>query len=170
VRVPHAVWRAVLHHWQTSGIYSFSSGQPLAINFSTTTPVDITGSPTDGARVVLTGNPNLSHSERTFVRNLRTEVVQLPGRGTIGNAERFPIRGPRNQNWDLTVFKSFPLRESLRVQFRWELYNALNQTQFTTIDTAARFDPQGRQVNARFGEFTAARPPRVMQFALRFLF
>jgi hypothetical protein len=70
----------------------------------------------------------------------------------------------------LTVFKSFPLRESLRVQFRWELYNALNQTQFTTIDTAARFDPQGRQVNGRFGEFTAARPPRVMQFALRFLF
>ncbi|MBL8219659.1 MAG: hypothetical protein JNL62_10535, partial [Bryobacterales bacterium] len=167
---PHALLRAVLHHWQTSGIYSFSSGQPLAIGFSNTVATDITGSPTDGARVFLTGNPNLPQSERTFSRNLRTEVVQAPARGTIGNSERFPIRGPRNQNWDLTVFKNFPIREALRVQFRWELYNAWNQTQLSAFDTAARFDPQGRQVNARFGEFTAARPPRIMQFALRFLF
>lgn len=166
----HALLRAALHHWQTSGIYSFSSGQPLGIGFSNTVATDITGSPTDGARVVLTGNPNLPQSERSFSRNLRTEVVQAPARGAIGNSERFPIRGPRNQNWDLTVFKNFPIREALRVQFRWELYNAWNQTQFSAFDTAARFDPQGRQVNARFGEFTAARPPRIMQFALRFLF
>ena len=29
---------------------------------------------------------------------------------------------------------------------------------------------QGRQVNARFGEFTGASNPRQMQFALRFYF
>ncbi|MBS1827550.1 MAG: TonB-dependent receptor [Acidobacteria bacterium] len=170
IRAPHFLLRAVLHNWQSSGIYSFSTGQPLAITFSNTVATDITGSPTDGARVFLTGNPNLPESERSFSRNLRTEVVQAPARATIGNSERFPIRGPRNQNWDMTVFKNFPIREAIRVQFRWELYNAWNQTQFSTFDAAARFDPQGRQVNARFGEFTAARAPRVMQFALRFMF
>jgi hypothetical protein len=38
------------------------------------------------------------------------------------------------------------------------------------LDAAARWDAQGNQVNARFGEFTAARSPRQMQFAARFFF
>jgi len=170
LRVSTALVRAILHHWQLSGIYGFTSGTPTPISFSTTTAVDITGSPTDGARVVLTGDPNLPESQRTFSRNLRTEVVQLPAVGTIGQSTRFPIRGPRNQNWDLTIFKNFPIRETLRFQLRWEMYNAFNSTQFSSIDTAARFDPRAAgfpQVNGRFGEFTAAGTARVMQIALR---
>ncbi|MBM3736385.1 MAG: hypothetical protein FJW39_11420 [Acidobacteria bacterium] len=167
---PHTLMRAVLHHWQLSGIYSLTSGQPLAIGLSTTAALDITGSPTDGARVVLTGDPELPRGERTFSRNFRGEVVRLPSVGSIGNSPRFPIRGPWGDNWDLTLFKNFPLRESMRLQFRWELYNALNHTQFTAIDTGARFDLQGNQVNARLGEFTAARNARIIQFALRFYF
>jgi hypothetical protein len=50
------------------------------------------------------------------------------------------------------------------------MYNAFNHTQFSALDTAARFDAQGRQVNTQFGQFTAARSPRIMQFALRFNF
>jgi hypothetical protein len=173
VRVPWAIARTILHNWQLSGIYSFTTGEPMAIGLSTTVPLDITGSPTDGARVVLVSDPNLPESERTFSRNLRTEAVALPAVGTIGTSPRFPIRGPGNTNWDMTIFKNFPIREAMRLQFRWELYNAFNHTQFTAIDTAARFDPRAAgnpQVNARFGEFTAARNPRIMQFALRFYF
>lgn len=162
--------RHALHNWQLSGIYGITSGQPLAIGLSTTTPIDITGSPTDGARVVLTGNPNLPRGDRTFRRNFDTSTVRLPAVGTIGNSERFPIRGPWADNWDLTLFKNIPIRERMRVQFRWELYNALNHTQFTAVDTGARFDAQGNQANARLGEFTAARNARIMQFALRFYF
>ncbi len=172
-RAPFAAARAILHGWQLSGIHGFTTGSPLAVGFSTTPVVDVTGSPTDGARVVLTGNPNLPEAERTFSRNLRTEVVRMPETGSIGQSERFPIRGPRNQNWDLTLFKNFRIRERMRVQFRWELYNAINSTQFSAIDSAARFDtrdPARPQVNARFGEFTAASSPRTMQFALRFYF
>jgi hypothetical protein len=58
----------------------------------------------------------------------------------------------------------------MRLQFRMELYNAFNHTQFSAYDSTARFDATGSQVNARFGEFTAARNPRVIQFALKFLF
>jgi len=68
------------------------------------------------------------------------------------------------------VIKSIPVREPLRLQFRWELYNAFNHTQFSALNTAARFDPQGNQVNAQLSEFTAARSPRVMQMALRVSF
>ena len=58
----------------------------------------------------------------------------------------------------------------MRIQFRWEMYNAFNHTQFSSFDTSARFDPAGNQVNTRFGEYTAARSPRIMQFSLRFMF
>jgi len=162
--------RAVLNNWRLAGITSFVSGEPLGVSFSTTVATDITGSPTQGARVTVSGNPVLPKSERTFSRNFRTEVFGLPARGTIGNSAPRPIRGPGINNWDVTVFKDFPIREPMRFQFRTEIYNFFNHTQFRSLDTAARFDPQGRQVNARFGEFTAARPARVMQLALRFYF
>jgi hypothetical protein len=74
-------------------------------------------------------------------------------------------------NWDIFIFKNFPIRERARVQLRAEVYNAFNHTQFSAFDASARFDPvTGQQTNARFGEFTAARSPRIMQMALRFTF
>jgi hypothetical protein len=173
--LPKSPWKSlpaklVLNDWQISGITSLVSGQPLGIGFSTTTGADITGSPTNGARVDVLSNPVLPKSQRTFSRNFRTDVFRVPARGTIGTSAATAIRGPGINNCDVAIFKDFPVRESIRFQFRWEMYNAFNHTQFSSLDTAARFDAQGNQVNARFGEFTAARAPRVMQFALRFHF
>ena len=173
--VPGTPWtfapaKLMLNDWTVSGIASFSSGAPLGVGFTQVTATDITGSPTDGPRIVVTGDPNLPKSERTFSRNFRTEVFRVPERGTIGNAAKTLIRGPGINNWDIAIFKNFPITEQIRFQFRGELYNAFNHTQFSSLDTAARFDTQGNQVNTRFGEFTAARNPRQIQLALRFYF
>jgi hypothetical protein len=129
--------------------------------------VDTTGSPSQGARVVVTGDPVLPKSDRTFNRNFNTDVFAPPAVGTIGNAAKTLIRGPGINNWDVSVLKNIAIREPLRVQFRCEMYNAFNHTQFSAISTAARFDATGKQVNAQFGAFTAARDPRIIQFALR---
>ena len=64
----------------------------------------------------------------------------------------------------MVLNKDLLIREQFRTQLEMEAYNAFNQTQFATFDAA------GNQVNARFGEFLASRPPRIMQFALRFIF
>ncbi|MEO7653537.1 MAG: hypothetical protein ABIZ80_24020, partial [Bryobacteraceae bacterium] len=160
--------RTVLNGWQLSGITSFVSGQPLTVGFSQVVATDLTGTPSISPRIVLTGDPVLPESERTFSRNFRTDVFRLPARGTLGNAAKTIIRGPGINNWDVAIFKNFPLNERMRFQFRWEMYNIFNHTQFSSLDTAARFDAQGNQVNTRLGEFTTARDPRIMQFALRF--
>jgi hypothetical protein len=163
--------RLLMNDWQLSGIASFVSGEPLAIPFTTTTALDITGSPTDLPRVVVTGDPVLPKSDRTFSRNFRTDVFRLPERGTVGNSAKTLIRGPGINNWDIAVFKNFPIREQIRLQFRSEFYNFFNHTQFRSVNTAARFDSStGNQVNATFGEFTAARNARQIQFALRAYF
>jgi hypothetical protein len=170
-RGQHPLKRHVLGNWSLSGITSFTSGSPEGIGFSTTTALDVTGSASQGARVVLTGNPVLPRSERTFERAFRAEVVRMPAVGTIGNAAINSFRGPGINNWDLAAFKSIPLYERLRLQFRWELYNAFNHTQFSTVDTAARFDAAtGEQLNTRLAQYTGARTPRIMQFALRLSF
>jgi hypothetical protein len=168
--------RLVLDHWSVSGITTFMSGAPIGLGYSLVQAVDLTGAAGAGvdSRVVLTGNPNLPKSERTRVRHFRTEVVRPPTRDDfgIGNAPKDPIRGPGINNWDISIIKDFPFgRESAKaVQFRWEMYNAFNHTQFSSVDTAGRFDAAGRQVNGRFGEYTAARQARRIQMGLRINF
>jgi hypothetical protein len=174
-RLPSGRWKhrmvgPAVHGWEVSGIASFVSGAPLGIGLATVSAVDITGTPSQGARVNVTGNPVLPKSERTFSRNFRTDVFAMPAVGTFGNAARSVIRGPGINNFDIAIFKNFPLHEALRFQFRAELYNAFNHTQFSALDTTARFDNAGRQVNTRMGQFTAARDPRQMQLAVRFYF
>jgi hypothetical protein len=172
---PKTPWRTgvlnqAFNGWQVSGIASFVSGAPAGVGFSAAGLTNVTGSPTDGARIVVTGNPVLPKSERTFSRNFRTDVFRQPERGTLGNAAKTVLRLPGINNWNITAQKNFPIREQWRMQFRAEFYNAFNHTQFSNFDTSPRFDAQGNQLNTRFGEFTAARPARQIQFALRMFF
>ncbi len=61
---------------------------------------------------------------------------------------------------NMSIFKNFPIGGSKRIQFRWEVYNVFNQVNWSAINTNAQFNPQGQQVNASFGQATAARAPR----------
>src|SRR5262249_30558518 len=157
-----------LHGWQLSGITSFLSGAPTAVGYSSTTGGDITGTATQAARVVVLSNPVLPKSERDFYHNFRTDVFAVPQQGTWGNSARYILRGPGVNNWDLSAIKDFAIREQMRLQFRAEAYNAFNHSQFSAMDTTARFDANNRQTNTGLSSFTAARSPRIMQFALRF--
>jgi len=164
--------KKALDDWQLSGINTFMSGAPnfVSLSWSGTAP-DITGS-SDGARVAMIANPIIPKSERTFYRNFNTDAFAAPAVGTWGNAPKDTIRGPGINNWDISVFKNFRAgSERLRWQFRCEAYNAFNHTQFSTLNTTAQFNTTTlKQVNAQFGQFTAARQPRRMQLALRLNF
>lgn len=157
----------ILNHWQIAGIASFISGRPTGVGWTTTTAIDVTGTPSDSARVVVTGDPVLPKGQRDFFNNFNTSVFRAPAVGTVGNSSRNVLRQPGTNNWDLTATKNIPIGERVRLQLRCELYNAFNHTQFSSFDTSARFDPQGNQVNTNFGAFTAAAPARLLQLAIR---
>ena len=52
------------------------------------------------------------------------------------------------------------------------LYRAggMHHTQFSAYDSTARFDASGNQINGQFGQFTAARDPRLIQLSVRVQF
>ncbi|HET8548523.1 MAG TPA: carboxypeptidase regulatory-like domain-containing protein [Bryobacteraceae bacterium] len=162
--------RQALDNWQVSGITAFVSGQPSGVGFSTTDGADLSGGG-DGTRIIVTGKAQLPHGERRFDRWFDTSVFARPAKGDPGNAPKDVFRGPGHNNWDISLVKRFLLlSESRSLQFRWEMYNAFNHTQFSGVDSTARFDPEGKQVNGRFGQVTSTRSARVMQASLRFTF
>jgi hypothetical protein len=168
----HGLVRWALDGWQSSGIATFQSGAPSGVTASVTTATDITGSSTDTTvRPNLVGKPALSHGEKTFSRYLNPDAFAAPTIGTPGNSAKDLFRLPGINSWDMSLLKNFKLpKEGWRVQIRVETYNTFNHTQYTTVDTGARFDASGRQTNTRFGEITGSRLPRRMQLAIRFTY
>ena len=160
----------VLDNWQISGITSFLSGAPFTPALVASDSADITGS-TEGARITVVGDPKLSKEEKTFYRNFKTEVFQRTPTKSFGNVGVGILRGPGRNNWDISVSKRIPLRSERRyVQFRGELFNAWNHTQFSGINSTGRFDAASRQTDLNFGAYTAARNPRQIQLSLRIYF
>jgi Carboxypeptidase regulatory-like domain len=83
--------------------------------------------------------------------------------GTLGTARRTICCGPHISNTDFALLKSFLISETKRVDFRAEVFNIFNHTQFFNPDGSTSDGPQ-------FGQVTQARDPRLMQFALKFFF
>lgn len=165
---PNPVVRAVFDNWQLSGIAQFVTGTPSGISFTTTDGADLTGGG-DGQRVNVVGDA--FSGGHTFYQWFNTAAFARPGKNDPGNAAKVVVRNPGVNNWDLAVAKRFPVAgEGRYFQLRWEAYNAFNHTQYSSINTSARFDPTGAQVNPLFGQVTATRSPRVMQGSLRFTF
>ncbi|MGH9673243.1 MAG: hypothetical protein ACRD44_08680, partial [Bryobacteraceae bacterium] len=165
----NAVGRGVFHGWSLSGITTFASGFPDGMSFAYADGVDRTGGG-DAPRLWVRENPLLPRSERSFDRWFNTRAFAVPGRLEFGNAPRDVFRRPGIANFDVTLGKDFKLTERFALQFRSEFYNVFNHTQFDGVDNTARFDAQGSQINARFGQLTSARAAREIQFSLRLQF
>ncbi len=163
--------RAVVNNWQISGIATFSTGAPLGVGYSLVAAADLSGTPSVAPRILVTGDPVLSSGETTFSQAFRTSVFQMPTVGTLGTMSKTLLTGPGISNFDVSIFKSIPIyKERVRSQLRFEFYNVFNHTQFSSFDNTARFAANGSQANAQFGQYTAARDPRVLQLAVRIEF
>lgn len=92
---------------------------------------------------------------------------QRPLFGAFGNAERNSITGPRWFDSDLSVFKSFPIKEQFLVQFRAEAYNVFNHANLGNPNGCVDCVGTGGGTISSLANNSSMRK---MQFALRFQF
>ncbi len=85
-----------------------------------------------------------------------------PAAGYFGNAAPGDIQGPGLVDFDTALYKDFHLTERDKLEFRAEAFNVFNHTNFSSVST--------NYGSGTFGELTAARDPRVFEFALRYEF
>ncbi len=172
------VTKSLLDGWQISGILTMVSGAPQGVSLSLNSgsSANWSGSPTDGARPNLIGDPTLPKDQRTFSQYFNIAAFGLPAAGTLGNAAKYVLRGPGRNNFDISLFKNFRVGERFRAQFRAESYNTFNHTQFSGLDLAAKFDnvttssTYGALTSPTFGNLTSAQLARRMQMALKVTF
>jgi len=74
----------------------------------------------------VTGRSQLSSGDLSLTRWFNPTVYQPPAAYTFGNASRNSLRGPGLFTADWGLDKNFQVRENLKLQLRWEVFNALN--------------------------------------------
>ena len=96
--------------------------------------------------------------------------VPNPSFSCLGQRRQGLIPRTGINNFDMSAFKNMLFGERWRAQLRDQSYNALNHTQFTTVNASATYSTAGVQTNGLFGQYTAAANPRQLQLALRVTF
>ncbi|MGH9667851.1 MAG: hypothetical protein ACRD9L_25815, partial [Bryobacteraceae bacterium] len=167
--------RAAFDGWEISGVSTFQTGAPLGLGYSLNYSADLTGGTGNAldSRSVMVADPNAAAPAGQWF-NVNAVKAPLPGYSVdgIGNAPKAGIYGPGLDDWDISIFKNFRLgsNEARRLQFRFETYNTFNHTQYTNIDTGARFDANNNQINTNYGYFTNAALARRLVLGLKLYF
>jgi hypothetical protein len=138
--------KGVVNNWQLTGITTFQSGVPTELGFgipNTDINQRVSGSWTEGPRLVTTGNPqpDVNGGASQGASSLDITKLSLPNINP-GPQPRTLVRRPGINVTDLSIFKSFPLGGDGQryIQLRLEMFNAFNHAQFDNISTGLTWD------------------------------
>ena len=160
VNIENKILNGVIGGWQTGGILAVQTGFPITVSIG-----GLDQSKTGGGfdRPNATGiSPYVDQTSTNRFYNLA--AFQVQPEGTFGNVGRNTLIGPGIFSFDASLHKDFSFTERQRLEFRWELFNALNHPNWGNPNT---------NVNNRntFGTITGTRTNmRQMQFALKYVF
>src|SRR5712692_1638023 len=153
----------VVSDWVFSGTFTAATGSP---QFPTTQ--DLSGTGYSGASSTFLPNRTCDAGQgpdiKTRLKWFNTGCFSDPAFGAWGNANFGVITDPGINNWNIATARRIrvPFTEAHFVEVRADFLNAFNHTQFLASDKNLR--------SVSYGRINAVRPPRQIQFALRWLF
>ncbi len=163
----------ILGGFRTSGVYTVYNGRPFTINGgSLSSALDPFGAAI--ATVNVTGPVQYVGSADCWfyaAKNSKcaaktsggTDAFALAPAGVVGNSGRNTLRGPGVNVFDAALLRDFRIYEATKLEFRWEVFNVTNTTEFG--------QPNNNFSSGSAGQITSlAGDPRVMQLALRLSF
>jgi hypothetical protein len=156
------VLRNVIGGWQISGITNINSGAPIPRLTANTNSFK------RGSYVNQVGDPEAGQMSGLYWFDPAAFVPASDGQW--GTTPRALFRLPGRHQWDLSVSKNWYFG-ARRIQFRADMINAFNQTQFTGVNAACGASATGTScvvANSTFGQFTSTRAQREIQLGLKF--
>ena len=105
--------------------------------------------------------PNV-YGNRTAQNYFNPAAFVPPELGTLGNMGIGSIAGPGTWQFDAALSRTFQLRENQKMEFRAEAFNVTNSFRMNAPTTNLNSNT--------FGQVTSAQDPRIMQFALKYIF
>jgi hypothetical protein len=189
--------RQVTNGWQMTGTYVGQPGDSYAVGYSYTsngTNVNITGTPSNGGRVTVLGDPGSGCSSDPF-RQFNTAVFAGPAVGSVGleSSDNY-LRGCFQHAINLSLARNFRYERGGRtytVQLRLDAFNAPNHASITDVSstqamaspldnrtvTNLPYDSNGNILSTRnnlnnpgFGAASGYQDPRYVQVQLKFIF
>src|SRR5688572_8396791 len=150
----------MLGGWQLSSVLNFRTGEPLRI----TQASGIANSRPDyngGNQIFDDWRDTLQYLDRSAYTLVPTSPTT---QATIrpGNQNSSQVRGPGRRRVDLTLAKTFSLRGTSQLQFRFESFNVFNWRQYN--------NPVTNVVAPNFGQITSVASTRTGQIGLRLTF
>ena len=155
----HGIASYILGNWQNSGILTAQTGTPISIGASCNFP-GVSGL---GCYAVRSGNINLTNGQ-SMTQWFNTAAFTNPAQYSFGNDSRTEpnLRNPGTFGFDTVMSRWQPIRERMRLQFRAEMYNALNHPNLGAPATGI--------TSSTFGQITSKSGNRTVTMALRLEF
>ena len=160
----------ILGNWQVNGITTLMSNTPFTVYDSSNPSLQGSAPEISGffsSRPNIVGDPNTGSCPggvpvRTAGCWFNTNAFAHAATGQFGDVGRNTMDGPAFQQWDFSAIKTIPIRESMNLQFRAEIFNIFNNVNFAL--------PNNDINSPNFGQIVAAQPGRIVQLALKFQF
>jgi hypothetical protein len=155
----------VLDDWEISGITQFQSGFPIRLNTEDDNELINSLFFLGTEAPSLNGPLQIENPKKNGGFYLNYNQFSDPPLGQFNNGtQRTLCCGPGLMDWDFSVHKKIDLTETKYFQFRAEIFNVFNRTNFSNPDGGYSDGP------TEFGKITTAGDPRLLQFALKFFF
>jgi hypothetical protein len=157
--------------WRLSGIYRWSSGAPL--NIVSGTDQALTGTSLQRTNQIL-ADPYKDRSGRPYTQWVNPAAFAAPALGTYGDVGWNSLVGPATWQFDMALSRAFNIREAQRFEIRAEAFNVTNSfipagVSGTVTAGAITIGNSLALNNNTFGQIRTAQPPRIMQFALKYV-
>ena len=146
--------------WQISPIVRIQSAQQFTVTAGLDTA--LSGVSITGETANLASPGTIYPANQSYGNWLNRAAFSTPANGTYGNLGLNNIKGPGIFTLDMSLVRSFRLREKMSLQIRAEAFNLPNWVNFS--------NPTAALNSNIFGTITAAGDPRIVQLAAKFLF
>lgn len=167
LRNSHSFLGEAFGRWELSGLTQVQSGGPYTItadstfggkNFSFRRRAEHIGGP------IQLSDPG---ADQWF----NTAAFAAAPPDVLGNSGAGMVRGPGLYKWDFSLRKEFGLHgENTKLQFRADMVNAFNHTNFRFSTTSALLSNNGIIGNGSYGAPSSSGPARNVQLGMRLTF